>query len=217
MFSDTHADFTFSSFRKFFPVPDGAWHKVKDKSFRFNEKGVTSLFSNKKLIGGIIKYFSLMGSVDELIYLKYLEEGEIELENYQTITGISKESISILSNLSNRFNEIIRKRNANDVFVLEQLDRFEIETLFPVTAPVNAPLAIPIKIKGRDIVRKRMAENKIYLPVHWQVPSEFADTLTFGNKIAQNELSLVIDRRYSPILLQKIFDVLNECKADKIF
>lgn len=216
MFNATAADFSFASFRKFFPVPDGGWLIVKNENFYFEYSNSNTLFLNKKLLGGILKYFSSIASIEDEIYLKLLEEGEKDIDDNKTITTISKESINILSNLNIHFNEIARQRKVNTIFVLEQLKCLDIKFLFPFNKIINAPLAIPIKIKNRDIIRQRLNENKIYLPVHWPVPIEYSNTLKFGNRISKDELSIIVDQRYSPSILQRIFDVLYQCKEDKI-
>jgi hypothetical protein len=216
MFNETDADYSFASFRKYFPVPDGGWLRTKEEDFYFDYSNAASIFSYKKLIGGILKYYSSILPIEDEIYLQYLKMGEDELNNYKKIATISKESLIILSNLNIYFEDIISQRNTNAIFVLEQLKRLEIDTLFPINAPVNAPLAIPIQIKNRNIVYNRLIKNKIYLPIHWHVPIEYKTNIKRGNEIAQNELSIVIDQRYSPTILHRIFEALHQCKEDKL-
>lgn len=217
MTNKTQADFAFTSFRKFFPVPDGGWLTTNNKDFRSDNLIENSSFSAKKLIGGLIKHYALKVPINDDIYLKFLKEGEGELDNYRTITSISNDSLLILSNLYSGFGEIIRRRNVNAKFVLEQLTSLQIETLFPISAEIKAPLAIPIKLKNRDIVRKRLIENRIYLPIHWPVPESVKYNSNLGFQIAKIELSLIVDQRYSPDILNRIFEVFHQCQNDDVF
>jgi len=216
IFNHTAADFSFASFRKFFPVPDGGWLLTNDASFIFDKPVKQSLFYKKKLAGGILKYYSSFVPLEDETYLRQFEEGENELDNSDSISSISDVSRSILSKLQYRFEESFSQRNTNAAFILEGLKHLEIDTLFPVNKVINAPLAIPVTLKNRDLIRKKLFESKVYVPIHWPVPVKYFRLLETGKIAAQTELSLIIDQRYCPDNLQRILYVLHECKNENL-
>jgi hypothetical protein len=216
MFSDTKADFVFASIRKFFPVPDGGWLIANDREFKFEFNGTRPelLFSKNKLLGGILKHYSNSEEMEDDIFQEFLEEGEDYLDNYQSIEIISREALCILSNINFEHTALQRIANAN--FVLENLQQLNIRTLFPIASVSSAPFAIPVKVKNRDKVWDKFADNKIYLLVHWPVAEYYKDRVKPGYDISKEELSLIIDQRYNQNDLSRMFEVLNSCKAEKL-
>ena len=56
------------------------------------------------------------------------------------------------------------------------------------------PLFVPIWLEDRDLVRKRMFQHEVFTPVHWPLEGM---SLKTGAEMAQHELSLIVDQRYS--------------------
>jgi len=208
IYNESNADFTFASFRKFLPVPDGGWLVSNDERFTFDGSFKHANFYQEKLAGGILKYYAKSVQLEDHIYLKHFEEGEKMLDNYNDITTISEISEIILSNLEGKLDNYFKQRLINANFILEGLKRLEIPTLFPINIISGAPLVIPIILKNREIVRKKFFENKIFLPIHWPVPSTYRESLLTGKAVEKTELSIVVDHRYSPDDLQRILDIL---------
>ena len=53
----------------------------------------------------------------------------------------------------------------------------------------------------RDVLRKYLIENKIYLPVHWPQEEKI-------NNIFENELSLICDQRYDKSQIEEYIDLV---------
>ena len=55
---------------------------------------------------------------------------------------------------------------------------------------------VPIILKNRNNIRKSLMANNIFLPVHWPI-NNFNASSKLAKALSDNELSLVIDQRYS--------------------
>ena len=95
-----------------------------------------------------------------------------------------------------------RTRRANASVLYEALEG-KVEFLFPED-DMDCPLFVPVLIKHRDEVRKRLTENGIYCPVHWPRPKGCVSNLY------ERELSLVCDQRYNTKDMERIAFVLSD-------
>jgi len=215
MFHELKADFTFASFRKFLPVPDGSWIRAKDENIYKDTSFPNSDIYVYKLLGGITKFYSNQRMLDDELYLNFFKIGEMEIEASNKISSISKQSICIISNLREKLNEIFARRIINANFIIENLRSLGIEFLFDIKSTlIKAPLAIPILLRERDKIRNVFFEEKIFLPVHWPIDHEFNDSLVLAKKISEYELSIVIDQRYDQKILGRIIETLWKCKKE---
>ena len=65
-------------------------------------------------------------------------------------------------------------------------------------------MIVPIMLKNRDVIRKKLIDNKIYCPVHWPKP------MGCNSNIYDMELSLVCDQRYDIDDMKRIVSVIND-------
>ncbi len=203
MLNETDADYTFSSFRKAFPVADGSWVVSKNNTLpqydRVNE------FAQYKIAASYLKVIREQHLFSDEVYLDLFHKGEVKIDDdYQTdMTQLSKD---ILANMEwNRWT-ILRKRNAETI--IEGLKELGISPIIPLKE--NAvPLFIPIRLENRDRVRKAMFSNNIFLPVHWPVEAEFKDRLKRGSDLAEHELSIIVDQRYSVSDMKRILSIIE--------
>lgn len=70
------------------------------------------------------------------------------------------------------------------------------------------PLFVPIILQKRDKVRKAMFAEHIFCPVHWPV-IEYKEELKTGVYMAEHELSLIVDHRYSSDDMDRILTVIK--------
>jgi hypothetical protein len=184
----TNADFAFTSFRKTLPVTDGGWVKAKYSFDSFSEvKKSKNDFSNYKLLAAILKYYSHDIEIPDDLYLNLFYEGEKLIDNYTTPREISDFTLSILKNLDLDEIKIIRRRNAS--FLQAKLENYGIEQLIRYKEDEGAvPLFLPIKLKNRDIIKKKLKDERIYLPIHWPVENNYVKILQRGSLIYQSEL-----------------------------
>ncbi|MBU1370220.1 MAG: hypothetical protein KJ754_06055 [Bacteroidetes bacterium] len=202
MFEEYDVDFMFTSFRKQLPVPDGAW--VISKHLGLYDCKQENSFAQFKLAGGILKNFQKYTSVSDLLYIDLFNKGEVMIS--QNINAkISDITINILSKLD--FSSIKNKRVENADFLMEGLVKLGVNLLMNFNKG-QVPLFVPIILKNRDAIRKELMENKIYCPIHWPRCKE---TGSLNQKLYNDELSLVIDQRYSKNEMGKLLSILTKC------
>lgn len=203
MLNETDADYTFSSFRKAFPVADGSWVLSKEGGLPQYDK--VNEFAQYKIAASYLKAIRDQHLFNDEVYLDLFHKGEVKIDDdYQTdMTQMSKD---ILANMEwNRW-AILRKRNAE--IILEGLKVLGISPIIPLRE--NAvPLFIPVRLVNRDKVRKAMFANNIFLPVHWPVEDAYKNSLKRGSDLAAHELSIIVDQRYTVSDMKRILNILE--------
>jgi hypothetical protein len=206
MFEYYDVDFMFTSFRKQLPVPDGAW--VISKHGGLNECNQENSFAQYKLAGGLLKNFQKCNSVSDLLYLDLFNKGE-ELITENIHANITDITTRILSKLD--FSSIRNKRIENSNFLMKGLLKLGVSSILNFKKN-QVPLFVPVILKNRDAIRKELVDNNIYCPVHWPRCKE---TSSLNQKLYDEELSLLIDQRYTKNDMGKILSVLTKCLNDE--
>lgn len=199
------ADFRFTSLRKSIAAPDGGLVWTKHPMLAAKKENT---FAPVKLKGALIKGGSKEGDPDEA-YLKCFEEGEEMIEeNYESVMSRESQSIFAGANLD----EVAQCRRRNAKYLIEELQIVGIEPLLPLKNDY-VPLFVPIAIKDRDDLRRTLRQDAIFCPVHWPLREDMKHLGT-GAFMAEHELSLVIDQRYSLEDMQCMMDVIKDwiCK-----
>lgn len=194
-------DYSFTSFRKWFPVPDGAEIKCTLNDAEIPRIGENNMFYRYKLAGNILKNYR--DYIGDDICLELIKKGEELLDS---------EYIASCSNFTKCFMEIEDKREAakrrkrNAEVLHEGLDRLGIKHIYRCDA---IPLFIPIFIKNRDDIRKAFFRNSVFCPVHWPYDwqNKFFDLKI--NPLYYEELSLVCDQRYGEEEMAFQLEILN--------
>lgn len=180
------ADYTFTSYRKWFPCPDGAKvikrnnASMQETSFKYN-----NTFSQYKFSGNHLKIFSEY--LDDNISLELLKKGEDILEK-EYLCRCSKITTALFPLLD--LEEIARLRKNNAKLLHEHLNQISIPHAYDEN---SVPLFIPIFIENRDIVKKRFFENNVFTPIHWPFRNE---KISGNSELYNTELSLICDQRY---------------------
>lgn len=203
MLNEIDADYSFSSFRKAFPVADGSWVISKKNTLpqcdRVNE------FAQYKIAASYLKAIRERHLFKDEVYLDLFHTGELKIDDdYQTdMTKLSKD---ILANMEwNRW-ATLRIRNAEAI--IGGLKELGISPIIPMRENM-VPLFIPISIGNRDKVRKAMFANNIFLPVHWPVEDEYKTRLNRGRDLAAHELSIIVDQRYTVSDMKRILSIIE--------
>lgn len=187
-YKNSEADYSFTSLRKHFAIPGGALVYCKHTTIKANQNIEEAQFFKNKLIGSFLKHLQLPDSV----YLDFFEEGEKELDEENKILKAPALVQHLYNNIP--FDSVSHRRKQNHRMVYEFGNLYGLEFLFSFKEG-TIPLNIPIIIKNRDVVRKRLMAKNIFLPVHWPI-QEFNILSKVANRMSANELSLVIDQRY---------------------
>jgi len=94
--------------------------------------------------------------------------------------------------------ESIKERRRKNYKLIYELGKIiNLNFIFPYDKNV-IPLCVPITIKNRDVIRKELRKRNIFLPIHWPL-SSFNSNIKSVKNLAENELTLVVDQRYSDL------------------
>lgn len=206
-FGSEECDYAFTSYRKWFPVPDGATVKIKDESKDILEqfKGKNE-FSQYKFMGNLSKSFSPY--IEDEFYLKMIEKGESILESSYKCMG-SKISQALMK--CENFAEDARIRCRNAEVLHDGLLSMGIQHKYSNSVPLFVPVFLPPE--WRNEVRKTCSEHNIFLPIHWP---HISDSLNGINTLYEKELSIVCDQRYTEddmkLILEMIASGYKNCK-----
>lgn len=198
-------DFSFTSLRKWFPVPDGAIVRCRNQELvkLLPEYDFTGRFQEYKTAGNLLKSFKpfinddlcleLIGKGEELLDNDYLgcasDIGKLLLEKIDTVT-------------------VAKRRKANAAVLHDGLNRLGIRHIFN---PDSVQLFVPIFLDSvkRNQVRRAMFQNNIFCPIHWPYVS---DEINGINELYDTELSLICDQRYDEDNMREILNIFeHEC------
>ncbi|MDY5189500.1 MAG: hypothetical protein SPF26_08500 [Succinivibrio sp.] len=203
------SDYSFTSLRKMCEIPlCSIARKNKNSPFYksnqfLNSKIDLTLNSSNgrwyeyKFLGNLLKSFPSIFS-DKCI-LNLLKHGEYLLDrDFQHDMAVPSYLPKMLNAVD--FDNIKIKRKANAALLHKELNRLNIKHLFNDS---SVPLFVPIFIKNRDVVRKKMFENNIFPPIHWPVLTSLC------SEIVNSELSLICDQRYTDDDMLKQISILE--------
>lgn len=188
-------NYVFNSYRKFLPI-DGSI-VLCDKFMKFNsfQDNYDKLMNEARLkkteyvkcnIGNEKEFLNLFIEADEAYYER------------KCVNGISNESKELLNKVNYELIKQLRIDNYNYLYdKLKNLSNIKIifnkELIYD-----NTPLAFPILIDKRDVIRKDLRKSSIYCPVHWDVRNErWIKEYHKSLYIANNILTIPIDNRYN--------------------
>lgn len=203
MLEETEADFSFSSFRKAFPVADGSWVLSKENALEQQTK--INEFAQYKIAASCLKAMRNQQLYQDEVYLNLFHVGEEKIDD-DYLTDMTQLSKNILADMEWHRWAILRRRNAE--VIVEGLKRLGVEPILPINEEY-VPLFVPVYLKNRDKVRREMFANDIFLPVHWPVEVEYKNQLRRGSDLAVHELSIIIDQRYTVGDMKRILSILE--------
>jgi len=193
-----NVDFKFTSLRKTFAVPDGGLVKT---NHQLPVIETPNTFGQYKAAAALLKSMR-EGNFNDQIYLEMFEKGESIIDS-ELECGMSQIAEKLYGSLDGEHIRIRRLNNARHL--VDLLKKNGIKPLLPLTED-HTPLFIPIILKNRDKVRKRMFQHEVFCPVHW--PLEGME-LKRGKVMAETELSLIIDQRYGQKDMKRIVSLIR--------
>lgn len=205
-------DYSFTSFRKWFPVPDGSSiiHRSGNKVEQLFPEGnecCENLFAKYKFAGNVLKSFNDI--IGDDICLELIEKGETILSNSVPISSIDWTGKAMREI---NFHSVKDKRKHNARILHEGLEKLGIKHLYIEN---SIPLFIPIVFENevkRNRIRKKMFDNKIFCPIHWDETWKRRYNNVLDNDLSKHELSLICDQRYGMQEMNYQLEILeNEC------
>jgi len=211
-FNEAENQFVFFSTRKHGPTVLGGWCNLE---VDLDDPGKDiEVCTWKSLAARLMKgiYLSdIDGEVDSTMedyYLKLFREVEDSFNSGIQPTRLPQLILNLIDSLD--WNTISRKRRDNWQ-ILHELVGNKVENLFDQLPDESVPLGYVIRLDNRDIVKEKLAAQRIFAPVHWQLPDE-VDRKRFPDsvKLADSLLTLPIDQRYGPGDMYYLANVLKE-------
>lgn len=196
------ADYSFTSFRKWFPCPDGAMVIKKNKEGMAEIDLNDSSWWEYKYAGNILKEYSCF--VSDTIALELLDKGE-ELLDKSYLWPWNDESKRLFHGIDKA--EVQKKRKQNAQYLHEQLMTLNIEHYY---SEEGTPLFLPIIVENRDQVRRAFFADGIFTPKHWPVNSF---EINGENEIYDKELSLICDQRYDLEDMKRQIEVIKSIRG----
>lgn len=200
-YEKSQADYSFTSLRKHFPVCSGGIiHTHEEKIWPSEKLEVKNEFFYLKLLGGILKG----QNVDDRDYLKILNEAEKKLDN-DTCDYLAPELVSFLFSRLD-LKAILEKRKENYQLVYEMVDFDRLPFMFPYDSSI-VPMNIPLLVSNKDEVIKKLRSKHIYLPSYWPISNNQLSSVQ-SRHLSSNQLSILIDQRYSEKEIEKQVDYI---------
>lgn len=185
------SDYLIASLRKWFPIYTGAIAVNKKCDFRTSIDNYTineELVKYKKKAMQLKReYINDININCKNIFLNLFNRSNQLITDYKN-KKMDEESLKILQTMD--IEEIRKKRIYNSKIIEENFVNSDDAKLLYNYKNGDCPIFVPIILKKRDYIRKKLIDNNIYCPIHW---SNFNN---FRNNIYANELSLICDQRY---------------------
>ncbi len=186
-------DYCFTSYRKWFAVPDGAdvlQKRITNNIEVYSEKNE---YAKYKVAGNLLKNHADM--IEDSVSLELIDKGEKMMdEEYRFMCS------ELGSDLYKRIDteSAAEKRRNNGITLHEGLVKLRVKHLYNAN---KIPLFIPIMTKDRNKIRRALFSESIFAPVHW--PNEDAK-IQGNNELYETELSLICDHRYDQEDMERI-------------
>jgi len=204
------SDYIIASFRKWFPIPDGAIaincknHLENKLHFEVNE-----FFSKRKKA--------------MLLKTKYLNTGQQNIKNeFRTLLALAEKSIKTRNpvgispyseSLINKMDFVYMKKMRVENY--KALDRLIDKSVFkPIISTLNKDddcyFCYPILVENeRDNLQIWLSHNGIYCPVLWPLPTEIFNKYKVPAYFSDNMLSIPCDQRYTTEDMEYIAENIN--------
>jgi len=211
-FEKPGADYYLASIRKWLALPDGGvaisiGKKLKSNTFKTHDELVNV---NVRAIRMKYEYTKNLDSQLKTEYRKLFYSMEDLLNNDYNFYSMSALSKTIISKTN--FHDLGAARRSNFSYLLDKLETNCLVTpIFNQLPDKVVPLYFPVYVNGdRAKLRAFLAEDEIYAPVHWEIPTECGQQLTETTKnIYESILSLPCDQRYSNEDMERIINRLS--------
>ena len=195
-------DYKFTSLRKTFACPDGGFVKTENL---LPEVNTVNKFHQYKLAGSILKSLRKPEYYDDAVYLSMFEKGESMIDD-EIAEGMSDMAVDIITKTDIDRLAYIRRRNAK--FICDGLESLGLNTILPVKED-KTPLFVPVYLDDRNKVRKYMFQHNCFCPVHWPLEGM---NVKKGAEMAEHELSIIVDQRYTNADMEYILDLIAKSK-----
>ena len=211
-----YCEYQVGSYRKWFPIPDGAYLKCSEpvKSLLSKNTDFSDMYSWAMYLRSV--YFESGDKHLKLISIALSKKAEEIVESDISSHKISGLSLSLISKEDIDWNQKQRLRNHS---LLHQMivDRegAVVKVCKNEDQVTTAPLYFTLYVENRKDLQRLLAENSVYAPVLWPVE----DARVLVNKeveyIYNHILAIPCDQRYSYEDMIKISNITNSFNNEK--
>lgn len=206
-------DYTVGSYRKWFPIPDGAYLETHTKL-------------NCELFKGYEENESFCMYQTDAMYLRgcYFNTGDERLKaisirlNKKATADVGYKlvphkmadiSLSIIR--EENFSQNKSKRLSNFEYLFKNIDESNnIEFVIKnISLICSAPLYFPLYVRNRDLLQRELAYNHIYAPILWPIAMESVLINDRIEEIYNHILVIPIDQRYDLEDMDRVVNVIN--------
>lgn len=206
-------DFYFGSIRKWFGTPGGGFlaschHDLLEpmlKNDRFTQLRKEALLIKRQYMGSKIDEMKLKNR-----FLEKFAKAERILDEDTNIYQLDDLSYDMI--LQFNYEDLISKRRENYLYLANNLQKLNnLIVVFKELDAGTCPLFLPVIIKeNRDEIRAKLANHKIYCPIHWPIHSKLAaKSFKHSYMMYNNGLSIPCDQRYGIADMKKIVSVIK--------
>tara|TARA_B100000989_G_scaffold289757_1_gene262042 strand:+ start:5362 stop:6444 length:1083 start_codon:yes stop_codon:yes gene_type:complete len=206
-----YIDFSFTSLKKNFPLPDGSI--LYSKNYYFNTLSEYSS-DHVKLWHKASNYKKkfLKGNKSLILEKKYMSiYSKLNTKEKINNSSISKFSFQYTNKI--KINVISSKKILNYNYMYEKLKNIKNIHIFNLKKD-HIPMFFPIFFKSekyRDKIYYSLLENNIFCPKHWALNKDFSKLLNLSQKKFYNcQLSIPIDYRLNKHDILKIYKYIFE-------
>lgn len=189
-------DFKYTSLRKTFAIPDGGLVKT---NHLLPVIGIPNTFGQYKAAAALMKSMK-EGNFDDSVFLDISKIGSSRIDD-ELDCGMSLISERLYASMDE--DDVKKRRQSNARYLVERLSEKGVQPLLPVVSKV--PLFVPVVLENRNEIRKAMFQHEIFCPVHWPLDGLIVKK---GKEMAEHELSLIVDQRYSQQEIEEIIDCI---------
>lgn len=205
------SELVFFSARKLGPVSLGGWCSIEVEldrpSVEIEGLAWRSLAARLARAQYLSKLDAQVDPAIEAFYLEAFAAVEEHLDSHPLISALPQVVLDILSGLD--WHDIAARRRSNWLQLHDLLSRHVELPIEELPADV-VPLGYLVRLQDRDRIRKALAAQRFFCPVHWPLASEVSKKgFPDAGLLARSCLTLPIDQRYGPKDMMRMSSALR--------
>lgn len=181
--------------RKFFGVADGA--------FLYTDTVLKNEFIQDESFKRMNYLLGRYERTATEFYGEYAENNEM-FEN-ESVKLMSKLTRNLLHSFD--YEQIKNARTSNYNYLFEKMGKMNLLNL----REIKGAFAYPLLLENAQVIRQKLIENKVYIPVLWPNVLEDVDTDKIEYQMADKILPLPCDQRYGIKELEYMCELIKRC------
>lgn len=203
-------DISFTSYRKYLPLPDGSQIEFYQEGNHVVSKRAAIMYPSLRtillLLKGLHQQFSWL--VPNYFFYRSFRYTDRFISIRQKPARMSFISKRLLPTID--LPQVVAARRKNYAYLLAHLNNKKIKALFPALSPGVCPFGFPLLCQERDQLKEHLIARQIYPPIHWILPEQI-DPQEFPKsyQLSHSILTIPCDQRYTKDDMKKVVEVLN--------